>query len=521
MRGRHFRHVFIIVLMSVNGLSVTAALAQPVAARFVVERYEVIGINPLSEKNSQQILSEFVGEHEGLEGVQAAVDALESQIRQAGHSFHRVILPPQTLVGGVIKLEVVEFSLGNMTIQGNEYFDESNILRSLPGLQPGQTPNTRKLSRQLNFANQHPAKKLNLSFRESEQKQAIDAIIEVEDKKPGAFFTALQNTGTDETGEIRLTVGYQHTNLFNKDHNITVLYTTAEESGAVQQIGLNYQIPFYSHAGRFSFNYSDSDVETGQIEDFFQISGKGTVMGVNYHYDLPGSSGRYKHSVSLGYDNKLFENDLSFDNQAIVGSGSGDVRTNPLNLSYQGTVNGVNSAFSYSLSMISNQPSGSDSDTTAYQLVRENADPEWSLSRYALAYDFRFAKSWLLRARYSGQEAGEPLVPGEQYGLGGANSVRGYEERSILGDNGWQANLEVWAPAFFNNSLYALIFYDTGEADYEGVELVQEPSGAGLGLRWNWNEKLSVRADLATALEAVGDTEDGDTFLHVSAFYRF
>ena len=519
MGAKCFCHLLIGVLFA-NIMIFPIANAQPAATRFVVERYEVIGINPLSEKASQQVLADYIGEHEGLEGIQAAADALESELREEGYSFLRVILPPQTLEGGVVKFEVVEFGLGKVTVKGNKHFNEQNIRRSLPQLEEGIVPNTKRLSKALNFANQHPGKQLSLSFRESEQSQAVDAILDVKEKKPGTFFAALQNTGTEETGEQRLTLGYQHSNVFNRDHSITVLYTTAEESDAVQQLGFSYQIPFYSHAGSLAFNYSDSDVETGQIDDFFQVSGKGSVMGLSYRYFLPSGS-KYKHNVSLSYDDKLFENDLTFSGEALIGSGSGDVRTNPLNLSYQASLAGIKTSFNYSLSLITNQPGGSDSDLAAYQLVRQNADPDWSLIRYSLGYDWRFVKSWLLRARYTAQDAGEVLVPGEQFGLGGANSVRGYEERAILGDNGWQANIEVWAPGYLNNSFYALAFVDMGEADYEDQELTQKPSSVGIGLRWNWREKLSLRADFASVLEGIGETKDGDTFLHFSAFYRF
>jgi len=40
------------------------------------------------------------------------------------------------------------------------------------------------------------------------------------------------------------------------------------------------------------------------------------------------------------------------------------------------------------------------------------------------------------------------LISGEQFGLGGADSVRGFEEREISGDDGIQLNLETHSPSF-------------------------------------------------------------------------
>lgn len=527
-----FRITWIVIVVAYC-LAIQIVAAQPAATRFRVERYEVAGMNPLSAKATAKVLQNYLGEHEGLEGVQAAADALESSLRTAGHSFHRVILPPQTLQGGVVKFEVVEFVLGEIKIKDNRYFKEHNIRNSLRPLIKGQAPNTQKLSHALNFANQHPAKQISLSFRESDQARAVDASLEIKDRNPMSFFSALQNTGTEETGELRFTLGYQHTNLFNRDHNAAVVFTTSEESGTVQQAGFSYRIPFYSHAGSVSINYTNSDVESGQIEDFFSISGKGSVTGLAYQYMIPGSS-RYRHSISLSYDDKLFENVIEVDGQEQVGSGSGDVRTSPISLTYAGTLSTLRTSFGYSATMVTNQAGGSNSSSDDYQNIRDGADPDWTAVRYALNYDWRFVGKWMLRLRYLGQQAGEPLVPGEQFGLGGANSVRGYEERSVLGDNGWQFNTEIWAPAMLNDSLYTLLFVDTGEAETEefidptaidtsdlNTNTTQEPSSVGIGVRWNWGETLAVKADFASVLETVGTTEDGDSFFHFSLFYRF
>ena len=37
------------------------------------------------------------------------------------------------------------------------------------------------------------------------------------------------------------------------------------------------------------------------------------------------------------------------------------------------------------------------------------------------------------------------LISGEQFGLGGAHSIRGFEERELSADKGIQASLEIYA----------------------------------------------------------------------------
>ena len=54
--------------------------------------------------------------------------------------------------------------------------------------------------------------------------------------------------------------------------------------------------------------------------------------------------------------------------------------------------------------------------------------------------------NWTTVIRGNAQWASEPLISNEQFGLGGVNSVRGYHEGEVFGDNGWQGTLEEDTP---------------------------------------------------------------------------
>lgn len=514
---------FFLVAFAGSICKVEAAEA-PGEIGFTVTGFQVSGDNPLSAKAADAVLKSYTGKHSGLEGLQAASDALQSELGSRGYSFHRVVLPPQTLRDGVVKLQVVQFSLGEIKVENNRYFNDRNVLAALPGLLKGRAPNVKNLARELRLANAHPSKQLRIAFNESDKARVIDATVQVEDQQPGSFFTVLQNTGTEETGDLRLSLGYQYSNLFNRDHAVSLVYTTApDDTDAVKQVGLSYSIPFYSVAGNLSFVYSDSNVESGIVQEFFQVSGAGTVVGLRYQHAFR-DRGAYQHEAAVGYEDKLFESDLAFNGQPADADGISDVRTNPVTLTYRGRVVNVQSVLGFELTGVANQPGGSDSDEAAYSSARAGADPEWSALRYAFEYSYRFGSNWSVSLRYKGQEAGEPLVAGEQFGLGGAQSVRGFEERELLGDNGWQTNLELIAPPLGNTGITLLAFYDQGHLENEDSTMQSveaDPASAGLGLRWSWRDQLGVRADAASVLEGAGNTEDGDTALHFSLFYRF
>ena len=186
---------------------VVLAQQEPPDIEFTVDRFVVEGDNPLDTAVTTAALAPFRGNYQGLDGLLAAGDALERELQLQGHTFHRVVLPPQTLDAGTVVLRVVQFTLAEVNISGNEHFPDANVQRSLRDLRRGEVPNTRRLSRVLSVANQHPSKHLRLNFAQSETEvDALDANISVQDRRPWQLFAAFNNIGTDESGNTRLSL---------------------------------------------------------------------------------------------------------------------------------------------------------------------------------------------------------------------------------------------------------------------------------------------------------------------------
>jgi hemolysin activation/secretion protein len=99
--------------------------------RFSVERYEIVGDNPIGEI-ADSILAPYTGEQYGLEGLSAARDALEQAIIDAGFNFHRVSLPPQDLFEGSVILRISRFAIGRILVEGNQFFDDESPTTTLP-----------------------------------------------------------------------------------------------------------------------------------------------------------------------------------------------------------------------------------------------------------------------------------------------------------------------------------------------------------------------------------------------------
>ncbi|MBL8381873.1 MAG: ShlB/FhaC/HecB family hemolysin secretion/activation protein [Burkholderiales bacterium] len=486
--------------------------------RFSVSAFNVEGENPLSAEATQRIVSPFAGSAVTIDRLQAAAAALESDLKRRGHAFLRVVVPPQD-VGDVVTLRVLAFRLGTVAVRGNENFTEGNVRASLPALRPGQPPNLTEVARDQALANEHPARQVTVTMRQGVKPDTVDADIAVRDVNPLRVFGSLGNTGTGSTGDWRLSVGVQQSNLFDRDHALTASYTSSPGHWReVAQYGLFYSVPFYGMGGALSAFYSYSDVNSGTIANVFQVSGRGQFAGLRWKQYFS-AVGAFSHHLEVGIEDRHFVNDVSF-----VGVPIGtNARSRPFAVSYAGKLDYAGGQIRGSVEYARNLGSGGDNTDAAYLANRAGARRDWSAWRLALDAQQALGH-WTASLRMRGQLAGAPLLPGEQFGFGGASGVRGLREREVTGDLGVLASAEMLSPALAEG-LRAVVFLDAGSTRLRQPVAGQSgrvgAASAGVGFRWAPRPGLALSLDYARVLDGAVVTAAGGDRLHFSLAMQF
>jgi len=95
--------------------------------------------------------------------------------------------------------------------------------------------------------------------------------------------------------------------------------------------------------------------------------------------------------------------------------------------------------------------------------------------------------NWVTLFRADGQWASEPLISNEQFGAGGVNSVRGYQEGQVFGDTGWHVSLEQQTPPHIAGFVRNVPLTIRGSiyTDYADTYLLDPPAGeAGSTALW-------------------------------------
>ncbi len=526
MKKNNKKYATWILAGSLGCVSTGSALADDQAViHFQVSGYRLDGDMPFSPGKVRRILQPYTGEHEGIERLREAAAALEKALQKRGFSLYRVSVPPQKLTNGEVRLKINRLTVGAIKTTGNKWFSSENILASLPRLKHGESPNTQTLSRALGVANFNTAKRSQLLFSRGKEPGAVDAEVVVQDSNPQQVYAWLNNTGSEQTTRSRLGLGYENRNLFGRDHQLSLTYTTSpEDVGKVKQYGAVYRIPLYRLTGMLTLYGVRSTVDTGVVADFFNVSGGGKTVGASYTQVL-NKFGKLRQRLILDIADKLFENDASFADERI----GSDVRSRPLTVQYHGEWETPKWSGLFNIGFSKNLDGGSDNTDEAYEAARAGADRQWFAWRATLNADWRLPKAWMISTHVSAQYSDDLLIPGEQFGLGGASSVRGFEERELTGDQGIAARLQLWSPRW-SSQWQVGAFTDLGHVKRRQPKAGETGSdtlaSAGVSARWRWKNRVNLQADYGYVVNGIdsenpGLTTDNDSRLHASLVYRF
>lgn len=500
-----------------------ASVAPAGGPRFDIRRFQVEGATLVPRATIDATLAPFLGAGRDFGDVQKALEVLERLFVARGFASVQVLLPEQELEQGVVKFSVVEPKLAKITVEGNKAFSEANVRASLPALKEGSPPNSNAIAANLRLANENPAKATTVLLRAGAQDGEVDAVVRLVEDKSVRWNMVVDNTGAGNTGSYRIGAGVQVTNVRGTDHVFAAQAITSPEernkfrgySRDVAILGLQYRIPLYALGDSLDFTAGYSNVNSGVVQNIFNVSGKGSVYGVRYTANLA-PVGPLEHRLILAWDWRIYENNVT-----PAGGGAQiipDITVRPISLSYAGTLREQTAETSFFVSVNRNLPGGSFGGSREFDFSRgssgtglvPSARPGYVIYRFGISHQRAFAGDWQARINVSGQHTTDMLVAGEQFGIGGANSVRGFSERQFANDRGYQANVEVYTPdlaATLNLGtgmrLRFLAFRDTGYVQRNqpipGDTTRVTANGTGIGLRLSVGDKMTFRLDGAFA----------------------
>jgi hemolysin activation/secretion protein len=316
---------------------------------------------------------------------------------------------------------------------------------------------------------------------------------------------------------------FQHANIMDRDHVMSLQYTTTlEKPSQVSVYGVGYHIPLYALGDSIDLFASYSDVDSGSVlAGIFnlQVSGRGTVFGGRYN-QLMRRVGDYESRFTYGLDYKEFQNSVALQGLQL----GNDVTVHPLSVAYTGVLGTADGELSFTVTGMRNIPGGDKGKSDDFNRVRAGAPAGYSLLRYSAGYSRALPQDWRLRLSLAGQYTSDALIPGEQFGAGGATTVRGFDERDISNDKGHLASAEIYTPNLCSTlqsvvaQCRALMFYDAASVrrnDPLPGEVAKASIGSvGLGLRGSVDKYMTLQMDYGHVIDGGITQLKGDKKLH-------
>ncbi len=507
--------------------------------------FEVSGNTLLAPEVIRARLAEFrsgSGAEPSFPKLKAAAAAVQELYRRAGYGGVVAFLPEQTLKDGIVRIRVVEGRLARIEVSGNAHFSTANILASLPGLKTGETPRVREIDEQIQLANESPVKSVQVLLKPGEAPGAIDADVSVRERPTQRVNLKLDNTGNASTGRWRSALGWMDGDFLGRDQILGLeLQLAPEHPSELVVASASLRVPLYEHSMAFDAYAAWYDVTAGTTATAagdLDFAGRGHIVGARLSKYLP-RIGNADQRLMLGLEDRVYDNSCSIAGlpEGACGSAGASVEVQPLTVQYFGqNASGTGGQLTQNWGLAASLNlglAGSRADAASVQAVRPGARHHYTVLRgnYGGLYTFTNGTGQeslgSLNLRAAAQYTSDALVPGEQFGLGGASSVRGYAEREISGDRGLQATLEYMSPALFATvspalaQLRAVAFADAGWAQNRldtpcapGRTLCKLAS-LGAGLRFA-HQDFQARLDWGHALRSGSTTRRGDDRVHVS-----
>ncbi|UZQ55054.1 ShlB/FhaC/HecB family hemolysin secretion/activation protein [Trichothermofontia sichuanensis B231] len=478
-----------------------------VPATIVVNAFEFEGNTAFSDAELAEITQGFVSREISFSELLSARSAITQHYIDQGFITSGAFIPPQTLDRGTVTIQILEGLVEQINITGNRRLRPEYIRRRL-AIATEAPLNVNRLLAALQLLRLNPLI-ANLSAELATGVQPGTSILEVQVTEADSLHIDLQadNGRNPSVGTFRRGVTVTEGNLLGWGDELRLTYANTDGS---DQFEGRYTLPINAGNGTLSFyvDYNDStvitppfdvldiqanswDTEFTYRQPLYQTPSQELAIGLtlarregfNYLLDTPfplspGANDQGETRLAIA---RFFQEWLDRDRRSVLA---------------------LRSQFSLGTSLFN------------ATVNNEGPDGQFWAWRGQAQWLRLLAPDTVVLLRSDIQLAANPLVPLEQFGLGGHDTVRGYPQNYLLSDSGVFASAELRFPILRVPREQTLVqltpFIDFGTAwNHSGNPGVRTSTllGAGLGLRWQQGDTLTMRLDYGIPL-INGEKED-------------
>ena len=498
-----------------------------IAQAIPIKRIEVIGSTIFDTDKLEPIIKPLEGKEVTEEQLTNAANAITQLYVSNGYVTSQALYTPQSVVDGVAKIQVLEGKVEKIEVVGVNALNPDYV-RSRTELGIGTPLNTNNLEDQLRLLRADPNfTSVDASLKAGSKAGLSILMITVVEANQLAGSVSFDNFSPPAVGSERMGVGLNYRNLFGLGDVFTANYYRTTTGGS-NQYDFGFSIPVNPMNGTVSLRFAPSNYRITQSPfDAFNIRGNNEVYAATYRQPLMRTP-REEFALSLGYEYQRGQTFLFNDLAVPFGIGpesDGTSRTSVFKFGQDYTSRDTEGAWS----LRSQFSLGTGLFGATFVTDPSAAFFSWlgQIQRVQV-----LGTDTILIGSLDTQLSADPLLPSQQFVIGGGQSLRGFRQNARSGDNGIRFSVESRFVVARNEEgrtvLQLAPFVDLGTVwnNSRNLNLLPNQSflaGGGLGILFEPVKRLNLRLDYALPFVNLSDRGSNlqESSLYFSIGYQF
>ncbi len=476
------KHIAIFLLISLFFFS--PVFAQPPTSHptRTILSVEVTGNTLLTDDQVNEAIAPFIGKDLSLTEINNIVLAIADAYQRNLFFLVKVYLPAQEIKEGRVRVAVLEGMIGSLQVTGNRFYQTDFIKKHFLEVETSEETKLELFKWATLVLNDYPDLKAELLFKPGTAPGTADLEVMIQDEQPMHLSLDYNNFGSKSVSKNRFGMGLDMGNLVQDGHNLSLRVMVGSPVHNLTYYRGEYTAPLGYTGNKGHFTYARGDFDVGGALEQVNIAMKTESVGLSVSH--PFLKTHLQTLVGeLGFEaNNFRQTVLERQDRIRVLRGKAD---------YKRFAEDTRDFVSVTLSQgFGSLFGGTKNNSTVTS--RTGADDLFTKAAIDWVRVRLIPQPYFLPHRYSliiagsAQISANSLVVGEQFSVGGPDSVRGYPLGEFLGDNGYRFSSELRISPFTDpEKIQTAIFLDHG-ASFTKEDTNHSLTGIGFGVRINF-----------------------------------
>jgi hemolysin activation/secretion protein len=476
-----------------------------------VRGYRFEGNTAFSDAQLAELAAPWTGRQVDSADLEALRVAVTRLYVDAGYVNSGALIPDQRPADGMVEIQIVEGRLAEIQIEGNRHF-RSGYLRRRLALAAGPPLEVGSVEERLQILQQDPRiRRLDAELGPGPRRGEAELRVRVEEERPYRLWLELSNHESPSVGAERGRLEARHENLTGNGDRLSALYS---RSDGYQEIRARYELPITPYDTLLAFWYDRGDADVVEEPfDELDVESESRSYGIGLHQPVLRS---LHTTLTLGLDAELRRSEtfllghpFSFAPGVQDGVSKVTVLRGFQEWIYRDSVQVLALRSQLSLGLDALGATTNPAPLPDGQFLAWLGQLQWA----------RRLPWWGIESllRFDVQLSTRPLLPLEQFAVGGPRSVRGYRENQLVRDTGADASFELRLPLWRDDTGRPIVqlapFVDYGRSQYRKRDLAPRSEtlwGVGVGLRFAITRRAQLEVYYGHALRDVPEPADHD-----------